>query len=67
MQWAIVDHTGQIVPDTFADHHDAAWHRYIQVMGAVDKEDAVTKVFAAQRMGVSCECLKVQSEIGART
>lgn len=57
MVWAIIGHDGF----TFAPHSIAAWHRYIQVNGAIDKEDAVTMVLTAQRSGMICQCLEVRA------
>jgi hypothetical protein len=60
MIWAIVDEDGQVLTDTFADHPNKAWHRFIQNEGARDKEDAVTKVLEAQTRGWTCERLLVE-------
>lgn len=60
MVWAIVDKTGMPMTETFANHHDEAWHRFIQENGAVDREDAVTMVLQALRSGLTCECLSVR-------
>lgn len=62
MVWAIIGHDGMPIIETFAPHNLAAWHRYIQVNGAVDKEDAVTMVLEAQRSGMICQCLAVRAE-----
>lgn len=60
MVWAIVDDGGDMVTETVADHPHAAWHRYVQSERAVDREDAVTKVLAAQERGFTCERLLVE-------
>lgn len=63
MVWAIIDKTGMPMVETVADHHDEAWHRFIQESGAADREDAVTMVLHAMREGLTCECLSLQPQL----
>lgn len=61
MVWAIIGKDGLPITETFAERNTEAWHRYIHVNGAIDKEDAVTMVLEAQRSGMICQCLEVRA------